>query len=528
MFDTLICNGQIVDGTGAPWFYGDVAVSGDTIEAVGNLSHTDAGQTIDARGRVVCPGFVDPHTHSDFPLFDDPAPDYKLRQGITTEVIGNCGISLAPLDDATRSDLEKYVGFVKAGSGWDWKGFDEYLDVIEQRAESRTNILALVGHGTLRIAAMGFRPGEPTRTEMDKMKALLDAGMKAGALGMSSGLVYPPGSFSKTDELIELARVLVPYGGVYCTHIRGELDTLIEAVEEAIEIGRQAGVPVQIAHHKAMGSHMWGRTKDTLARIDEARKEGVDITADVYPYAASSGPLHAMLPPWSAEGGVKAILARMEDPAARQRIQKDMEKGLPGWSMFRGIGWDRIMIAQSADTALQGRTVAEIAETLGQDAFQCAFDILLADRGSTRIIKHAASEDDIERVLRHPAVMVGSDSSVVTGHPHPRNYGTFPRVLARYVREKNVLDMETAIQKMTSLPALRCGIYDRGILRPGMKADVVVFDPHTVSDCSRFSDPHHYAVGISWIFVNGRVAFENGETTGPAAGRLLRHRQEEC
>lgn len=524
MFDTLIRNGQIVDGTGAPWFYGDVAVSGDTIQAVGNLSQADAKKTIDARNQLVCPGFVDPHTHSDFPLFDNPAPDYKLRQGITTEVIGNCGISLAPLEDATRSELEKYVGFIKTGSGWDWHGFDEYLDAIEQRVASRTNILALVGHGTLRIAAMGFRPGEPTQTEMDKMKALLAAGMDAGALGMSSGLVYPPGSFSKTDELIELARVLVPYGGIYCTHIRGELDTLIEAVAEAIEIGRQAGVPVQIAHHKAMGSHMWGRTKDTLARIDEARKEGIDVTADVYPYTASSGPLHAMLPPWAAEGGVKAILERMGDPSARQRIQKDMEQGLPGWSMFKGIGWDRIMIAQSADTALQGRTMAEIAEARGQDDFQCAFDILLADNGGTRIIKHAASEDDLERVLQHPAVMVGSDSSVVTGHPHPRNYGSFPRVLARYVREKNVLGMETAIQKMTSLSALRCGIYDRGILRPDMKADVVVFDPHTVSDRSTFTDPHHYATGISWILVNGQVALENGETTGQTAGLLLRRR----
>ena len=524
MFDTLIRNGQIVDGTGAPWFYGDVAVSEDTIQAVGNLSHADAKQTIDARNQQVCPGFVDPHTHSDFPLFDDPAPDYKLRQGITTEVIGNCGISLAPLEDATRSELEKYVGFIKTGSGWDWHGFDEYLDAIEQRVASRTNILALVGHGTLRIAAMGFRPGEPTQTEMDKMKALLAAGMEAGAIGMSSGLVYPPGSFSKTPELIELARVLVPYGGIYCTHIRGELDTLIEAVAEAIEIGRQAGVPVQIAHHKAMGSHMWGRTKDTLARIDEARKEGIDVTADVYPYAASSGPLHAMLPPWAAEGGVNAILERMEDASARQRIQKDMEQGLPGWSMFKGIGWDRIMVAQSADTALQGRTVSEIAETRGQDGFQCAFDILLADNGGTRIIKHAASEDDLERVLQHPAVMVGSDSSVVTGHPHPRNYGTFPRVLARYVREKNVLGMEAAIRKMTSLSAIRCGIYDRGILRPGMKADVVVFDPHTVSDRSTFTDPHHYATGISWILVNGQVALENGETTGQTAGRLLRRR----
>lgn len=524
MTDILIRNGRIVDGTGAPWFYGDVAVSGDTIEAVGHLPGADAGKIIDARDRVVSPGFIDPHTHSDFPLFNDPPPDYKLRQGITTEVIGNCGISVAPLDDATRTELERYAGFMQAAEGWDWHGFDEYLDAVERRVASRTNIMALVGHGTLRIAAMGFRPGEPTQAEMDKMKALLIEGMDAGALGMSSGLVYPPGSFSKTVELIELARVLVPYGGIYFTHIRGELDTLITAVEEAIGIGRQAGVPVQIAHHKAMGSHMWGRTKDTLELIDQARKEGVDVTADVYPYAASSGPLHAMLPPWAAEGGVKAILERMSDPAARKRIQKDMEEGLPGWSMFKGIGWNRIMIGQSTDAALQGRTIGEVAQQRGQDAFQCAFDILLADSGSTRIIKHAASEDDLERVLQHPAVMVGSDSSIVSGHPHPRNYGTFPRVLARYVREKGVLKLEDAVRKMTSLSASRCGICDRGILRPGMKADLVVFDPETVSDRSTYTDPHQYPAGISWVLVNGQVAVENGETAGKTAGRLIRRR----
>lgn len=524
MTDIRIRNGRIVDGTGAAWFYGDVAVSGDAITAVGHLSGIDAERIIDAGGRVVCPGFIDPHTHSDFPLFNDPAPDYKLRQGITTEIIGNCGISVAPLEDATRAELEKYAGFMQAPEGWDWHGFDAYLDAIEQRVTSRTNIMALVGHGTLRIAAMGFRPGAPTQAEMDHMKSLLDAGMAAGALGMSSGLVYPPGSFSDTAELIELAKVLAPYGGIYFTHIRGELDTLIPAVEEAIEIGRHAGVPVQIAHHKAMGSHMWGRTKETLARIDQARKDGVDVTADVYPYAASSGPLHAMLPPWAAEGGVRAILERMKDPSQRQRIQADMEQGLPGWSMFKGIGWDRIMIGQSTDPALQGRTIAAIAEARGCDAFQCAFDILLADDGSTRIIKHAASEEDLEQVLRHPVVMVGSDSSVVAGHPHPRNYGTFPRVLARYVREKRVLTLEEAVRKMTSLSAARCGIYDRGILRPGMKADLVVFDPETVADRSTFAEPHQYPTGISWVVVNGRVAVEDGEPTGESAGCLLRRR----
>jgi len=524
MTDILIRNGRIVDGTGAPWFYGDVAVSGDTIQAVGNFSGTDAERIIDAENQVVCPGFIDPHTHSDFALFNDPPPDYKLRQGITTEVIGNCGISLAPLDDITRADLEKYVGFVQAAEGWDWHGFDAYLDAVDQKAASRTNIMALVGHGTLRIAVMGFRPGEPTRGEMDRMKALLAAGMEAGALGMSSGLVYPPGSFSKTPELIELSKVLVPYGGIYFTHIRGELDTLIEAVEEAIEIGRESGVPVQIAHHKAMGSHMWGRTRETLERIDRAREEGVDVTADVYPYTASSGPLHAMLPPWAAEGGIKAILERMADTSVRKRIQKDMEEGLPGWSMFKGIGWGRIVIARSMDRSLQGRTIEEIAVERGQDAFQCAFDILLADNGSTGIIKHAASEDDLERVLRHPAVMVGSDSSVVTGHPHPRNYGTFPRILSRYVREKGVLGLEEAVRKMTSISAARCGISDRGILRPGMKADIAVFDPRTVSDRSSFSDPHQYPTGISFVLVNGQTALENGETTRKTAGRLLRHR----
>ena len=523
MYDVLIQNGKIVDGTGSPWCFGDVAVSGDTIEAVGHMAGATAKLVIDANNQVVSPGFVDPHTHSDFPLFDDPPPDFKMRQGITTEIIGNCGISMAPLDDETRADLEKYVDFMKIGGRWDWRGFDEYLEAIEQNASPRTNILALVGHGALRIAAMGFRREEPSNEEMDKMKALLVRGMEAGALGMSSGLIYPPGSFSKTPELIELAKVLVPYGGKHFTHIRGESDSLLDAVTEAITIAREAGVPVHIAHHKAMGSHMWGRTKDTLEIIDQARNDGVDVTADVYPYAASSGPLHATLPPWSAEGGVSATLERVRDPEQRQRMQKDMQEGLPGWSSLKGIGWGRIMIAQSSDTDLQGQTVEKIAKDRNIDPYQCAFDILLADDGTTRVIKFAASEEDLERVLQHPSVMVGSDSGIIKGHPHPRNYGTFPRILARYVREKNTLNLESAIHKMTSMPAARCGILDRGILRPGLKADIVVFDPKSISDRSTFTDPHHYSTGISWILINGQVAVQNGETTQQTAGKLIRY-----
>ncbi len=524
MYDILIQNGKIIDGTGSPWFFGDVAVTGDTISAVGHIPVANANRVIDAKSQIVSPGFIDPHTHSDFPLFENPPPDYKLRQGITTEVIGNCGISLAPVDDDTRADLENYVDFMKIGGGWNWHGFDEYLDAIEHRATPRTNVMALVGHGALRIAAMGFRPGEPSQKEMDKMKVLLAKGMEAGALGMSSGLIYPPGSFSKTPELIELAKVLVPYNGIYFSHIRGESDMLMDAMEEAITIAREAGVPVHIAHHKAMGSHMWGRTKDTLALIDQARNDGVDITADVYPYAASSGPLHAMLPPWAAEGGIPATLERVRDPQLRQRIQKDMQEGLPGWSSLKGIGWGRVMIAQSSDSSLQGNTVEEIAKDRNMDPFQCAFEILLADDGATRLIKFGASEEDLERTLRHPAVMVGSDSGVVKGHPHPRNYGTFPRVLARFVREKNTLGLESAIQNMTAMPAARCRISDRGILRPGTKADIVIFDPKSVEDRSTFKEPHQYSTGISCILVNGQVAVENGETTQQTAGRLIRHR----
>jgi N-acyl-D-amino-acid deacylase len=371
---------------------------------------------------------------------------------------------------------------------------------------------------------MGFRREDPSPEEMEKMKTLLIKGMEAGALGMSSGLIYPPGSFSNTPELIELAKVLAPYGGIYFSHIRGESDTLMDAVKEAITIAREAGVPVHIAHHKAMGSHMWGSTKETLELIDQARKDGVDVTADVYPYAASSGPLHATLPPWAAEGGVSATLERIRDPEQRERMKKDMEEGLPGWSSLKGIGWGRIMIAQSSDAGLQGQTVEEIAKGKDIDPFQCAFDILLADEGTTKVIKFAASEEDLERTLQHPAVMVGSDSGIIKGHPHPRNYGTFPRVLARYVREKNTLKLESAIHKMTAMPAARCGILDRGILRPGLKADITVFDPNSISDHSTFTDPHRYSTGISWILVNGQAAVQDGETTQQTAGKLIRYK----
>jgi N-acyl-D-amino-acid deacylase len=524
MYDTLIRNGRIIDGTGAPWYHGSVAISGDTIKAVGPLKGVRATRIIDADGQTICPGFIDPHTHSDYILFKSPAPDFKLRQGITTEVVGNCGTSLAPLDEATRADLEKYVGFLKYGGTMDWHGFDEYLDAIEQKAKLRTNIMTLVGHGALRIAAMGFHPGEPSPQEMEKMKRLLIQGLEAGALGMSTGLIYPPGNFSKPSEIVELAMVLKPYGAAYFSHIRGESDSLLEAVDEAINIGRQAGVAVHIAHHKAMGSHMWGRTQESLMRIEQARNRGIDVTADVYPYIASSGPLHAMLPPWAAEGGLEATMERIKDAEIRKRMEKDMLHGLPGWSSLKGVGWDRIMIAYSTDETIQGANVEEIARNRGIDSFQCAFDILLSDSGNTQVIKFTADENDLKRVLSHPVVMVGSDSGRASGKPHPRNYGTFPRVLARYVREENILDLECAIRKMTSMPAARCGLSDRGILRPGMKADVVVLDPETVSDLSTFTDPHHCATGISWILVNGRVAFENGNTTEQTAGRLIRAR----
>ena len=528
MYTLIIRNGKVVDGGGNPWFKADVGVVGDTIRTVGRLGRERADVTIDAEGMVVSPGFIDIHTHSDGPLLVDGEGHAHIRQGVTTNVIGNCGGSLAPVTAKSREYAAARLGEFE-GVELDWSTLGEYLDRLEKQGVS-VNVVPLVGQGTVRGSVMGFADRPPTSTELEEMKDLVASAMEDGAYGLSSGLIYVPGSYADTGEVTELAAVAAAYGGSYNSHIRGENDTLLDAVAEAIAIGRRTGAPVQIAHFKAMGRHMWGRSVDSLGLVDEARAAGVDVTCDQYPYNASATGLSAYMPAWLHVGGPECMVQRLKDPAARARLRRDILNGLPGWvSLHKGVGWDNTMVTSCADHELEGLTVSKIAVRRGADDFDTAFDLLLEFKGRVHVVYFTIGDEDIERIMRHPAVMVGSDSSAIAaegplarGKPHPRTFGTFVRVLGHYVREKRTITLEEAVRKMTSFPAGKMRLYDRGLIRPGVKADIVVFDPETVTDRGTYTDPFQYPAGIVHVFVNGKHTIKDGQHLGTKAGAVLR------
>ena len=499
MFDLKIAGGAVIDGTGAPSRRADVGITGDRIEAVGDLAHEGAGRTLDVAGLTVTPGFIDIHSHSDWRLWGNRRAESKIRQGVTTEVVGNCGFSPAPLSDEFHEEIRGVA----------------------------LNVVQLIGHGTLRVAAMGFARRAPTAHEQATMERLMDESMADGAAGLATGLIYAPGSYAATDEIVGIAKRAGARRGIYASHIRGEGATLLEAVREAIQVGRAGGLPVQVSHIKAAGRAHWGRVKDALVLIDAARAEGLDVRADVYPYTASSTSLRTLLPDWVLEGGIEAMLGRLTDPAARARIRAEISGG--AGILSRGIGWEDVMIAYAvARPDAQGRRVSEIAATSGQDPLEAAMDLLVDEAGKGSVILFQLDEADFRTALVHPHVMIGSDGSslavegpMAAGQPHPRSYGTFPRVLGRYARDERVIALPEAVRKMTGLPADRLGLGDRGVLRVGARADVVAFDAARIIDRATYEEPHRYAAGISHVLVNGRVVVEGGEHTGALPGRVL-------
>ncbi len=526
MYSLIVRGGKLYDGSGNPWLWGDIGVTGDRIEAIGDLGGQKAERTIDAKGMAVAPGFIDIHTHSDTSLLVDSRGESHIRQGVTTAVIGNCGTSPAPLTDA---EVRRMAGSFPADFPWRWRTYAEYLSCVE-KAGTSMNVVPLVGHGTVRNAVMGYQDRKPTAAELEAMSALVRQAMEDGCFGISTGLIYTPGCYAMTPEIVRLAKVAAEYGGLYFSHIRGENDTLVEAIAEAIAVGRQSGAPVQIAHLKAMGSHMWGKSVDILRMIDEARAEGIEVTFDQYPYTASATGLAATLPPWAQAGGRDKFLVRLLDPDDRSRMRRDMEQGVDGWfSLLKGVGWDKIIITGCRDKSLVGKSVAQIAQERGKDGFDTCFDLAAENMGQIGIVFFNIGDEDLERIMRHPAGMVGSDSSssavdgpLASGRPHPRSYGTFVRVLGHYAREKGVISLEEAVRKMTMMPAQKLRLHDRGLLRPGMKADLVVFDPATVGDQATYLDPFQYARGIATVVVNGRVAVEDGKNTGEKAGQVIK------
>ena len=526
MFDVVIRNAYIVDGTGNPWFEADIGIKSGKISEIGNLDFEDADRIINAKELMVCPGFIDMHSHSEYSLLANSKAESKIKQGVTTEVNGNCGDSPAPIEGMTAEAAEEAKEYKL---NMDWSTLAEYLDKLERQGIS-LNVAQLVGHGTIRIAVMGHENRPPTREELNKMKELVAQAMEDGAFGMSTGLYYLPGGFADTAEVIELCKVVTKYGGIYTSHIRGEGDPLIEAVTETIEIGEKANIPVQISHHKACGIENWGNVKKTLRMMEEARSRGLDITCDVYPYTACGADLISMVPNWAHEGGVNKLRERLRDSKIRERVKKEMSEGLPGWeSSVKQSGWGRIkVIGWKEHKEFEGKTLAEIADLEGVDAFNLTFDLIMK-KESPELVDLAMTEKDVCTVIKHPLSMVGSDGWALAPYgvlgeskTHPRSYGTFPRILRKYVREDKVLTIENAIRKMTSLPAQKLGLRDRGTLREGMWADVVVFDPKRIADVATYENPHRYPEGIEHVLVNGEIVVDGGEHTGAPPGKVLR------
>lgn len=521
MHTLLFRNANVIDGTGSPAFHADVAIEGDRIAAIGDLTGQPASRVIDIDGATLTPGFIDIHTHCDFTLPRYPRAQAMVRQGVTTVVGGNCGFSPFPVLPDTGELMRAYSAFLDGGIDWSWRTLAQYADHLEALPLA-CNVALQVGHGAVRIAVMGFDNRVPTADELDKMRILVAASMHEGAVGFSSGLIYSPSGYATTEELVALAEMAGRLGGFYSSHIRGEGATLLDSVTEAITVGRQAQVPVQLSHHKVVDEPNWGRTELSLALIDQARSDGVDVLADQYPYTAGSTTLSALLPGWAVEGGVAAMQARLTDPATRERIRQDI---------FRSerFGAETVMVASIPDgpfKRFEGLRLGEIAGALGARPVDAALDIIAAHGASVGMITFSMHEDDVRRVMSHPCVAIASDGWTLSpeagGKPHPRSYGTFARVLGHYVRQEGILSLEEAVRKMTSLPARRLGRMDLGRIQPGCTADLVVFRPDTVVDLASYADPHQFCLGVDHVMVNGQLVIEHSEDTGAAAGRVLR------
>lgn len=518
MYDLLIQNARIVDGAGTPWYYGDLAVKDGLIAAIGRLQGQNAHQIVEAAGLTLTPGFIDLHSHSDTTLPNYALGESRLFQGVTTEIGGNCGMSMAPTQPETLQQLRDYMG----PAAYDWQSFDQYLDRMEAQRPS-VNFGCLAGHGTLRIAVMGFSDAKATEDQTRAMHRLACSCMEDGAFGVSSGLIYPPGSFADTKELAEVAKAVVPYGGYYCTHMRNEGLNLVPSLEEALETARLSGAPLEISHHKCSRRAEWRvAVKTTIAMIQRARRQGMDVTCDQYPYRASSTSITSNFPGWGFEGGMEALLARLQNPKTRAKLVAESEASHIGRWCDIVVGWT----ASEQDKWMTGKNLEEIGKTEGRLPAEALADMVIRARGMSDEINYGICEEDIEYIMSQPFVMVGSDGKSYPldqpGKPHPRNYAAFARVLGHYSRERGLFPLEEAVKKMTSMPANRLGLRDRGLLRPGMRADLVLLDPDSIIDTPSFENPQQACVGIRQVYVNGILSAENGQHTGARAGAVLR------
>ncbi len=529
MFSYLIRQAEVIDGSGKDPFRADVALQGDRIAAVAPRIEGTADRELRAEGLVAAPGFIDIHSHSDGTIFRHPLSESKTMQGVTLEVIGNCGIGCFPVDPARKEILAEYLKMHDFDMpDLAWRNFNEYVHRVKQEGLG-VNLAPLVSHGALRIAVMGAENRAPKSDELSRMQVLLTESLEQGAWGMSTGLIYPPGSFASTEELISLSKIVARYRGLYTSHMRVETSALMQGLDEAMRIGRESGVRVEVSHLKAAGKHNWGLGLELLRRLETARREGVDIAADQYPYEATSTSLSVLVPPWAHEGGVAELLKRLarQDLAARIREEIGKEMSLRG-------GAENVMISHVFSTrnvAASGRRISEIASDWKTSAEEAVVCLLREEQAAVGAIFFSISEEDITTIMADDRVAVGSDGRGKSADEdsgqatHPRSYGTFVRVLGHYVRERKVLPLIKAIWKMSGLPASRLGLGDRGLLRPGFAADLVLFDPAAVRDTATFIHPHSYAEGIVEVWVNGQQTIEKGKFTGARPGQVLRKTQ---
>jgi N-acyl-D-amino-acid deacylase len=529
-FDLVITNGHIIDGTGSPWYSGDVGIRDGRIAAIGNLSAATRKRTVDAKGKVVAPGFIDMLGQSETTILVDPRLPSKIYQGITTEITGEGG-SAAPLNDAIIANDRPGYEHYKIDP--DWRTFHQYFARLEKQGMG-INLASYVGATQVRRMVLGDADVQPTPEQLEKMKALVRDAMRDGAVGVSTSLMYAPSPYAKTEELIALAAEAAKFGGIYATHIRNESDSALEALDEAVRIGREAHIPVEIWHFKIAGKANFGKMPDLIARVNKARAEGVDVEADTYAYTAWFNSMSAFIPAWAHDGGDAKLIERLKDPPTRARIRRDMETPSKDWDNE----WDEIsspqdvMISVVQNPALkkfQGKRLTEVAKELNKDPMDALFDILIEDKAFTNCAVFGMSEPDVALALQQPWISVDNDSSGTSPqgilgeeHPHPRAYGTFPRILRKYVREEKKLTLEEAIRKFSSLPAQRMRLTDRGVLKQGMWADVVVFDPETVRDVATFDDPNRLSEGMDYVLINGVPVIENGKMTGALPGKVLR------
>jgi N-acyl-D-amino-acid deacylase len=527
MMKILIKDGLIVDGTGRPGFYSDLLINEGRVARIGQFPEEECERVISAKGQVVSPGFIDTHSHSDLEAFVDPYLEPKVRQGITTEIIGQDGVAAAPVDagniDCFKENLARITGDYQTVT-WSWRTVDDYCRLLEAQGIG-PNLLTLVPHGNIRMEVLGLNNRKPKPLELKQMKDVLKRDLQSGAAGLSTGLIYPPCSYADTQELVALCSVVAEYGKFLVVHQRSEADAILDSMREILGVARESGVKVHFSHFKICGRMNWAKLDLMEALLDQAREQGIAVSYDMYPYTAGSTTLSVALPPWALEGGIAAAIGRLKDTKTRLSMVRDIRNGLPGWdNLIKFAGFDGIIIT-SVRTALNqeciGKTLTEIAEIRGQDPFETVFDLLLTEELKVGMIDYYGNEEHIIRLLQRPEVNLCTDG-LPGGRPHPRLYGAFPRVLGYFVRSLKALSLEEAIYKMTGKPAAVFQLSDRGVIKEGNRADLVIFNPETVTDTGTFTEPCRFPEGISQVLINGAVVLDNGKRGKELTGKVLR------